>query len=237
MAFQALPSLVFRRRRKSPLISSRSTRQVWRACADANESRSRRDFLQPVPGPTGTLCANLFPLPVLGAYGWILNVWKHNHFKDDVVAIKVSQSCLSISLGWEAGEADVDSATALAGRTLNGTVTGNYNVASALEKLGAYSSATLAVSNNQKRLSTKISALSCPPAELSFWSCQSLICSPSSVSPDLVVADVFVGEDTPPKSKFEYFIVKGYANVTLTFRAGLAEQAAYPHSTAWVHIH
>lgn len=209
MAFQALPFPVFRGRRKPPLISNRSTRQLWRACADANESHSRPDFLQPVPGPTGTLCANLFPLPVLGAYGWILNVWKHSDFKDDVVAIKVSQSSQSISLGWEAGEVGANSVAALAGRTLNGTVTGNYNVASALKKLGAYSFATLAVSNNQKRLSTKISALSCPPAELSFWSCQSLICSPSSVSPDMVVADVFADEDTPMKSKFEYFIVKG----------------------------
>lgn len=214
MAFQASPSLNrLLSGQGTTLVKSACERRNLRACVAADKSPARPAFLNDTPGTTGTLCANLFPLPILGGYGWLLNVWNHKELRDDSVVVCACKSGRTLSFELEPSKTDPHDATQSGNDVVKGVVTGNYNVASALAQMGEYSDAVLTVSNGPRQLTTRVSVSQESHSTNSFWSCPSLLfltASDASVSSDISINDVFVDENPPPrKSKFEYFAIKG----------------------------
>jgi hypothetical protein len=88
-------------------------------------------------GLTGTLAANLYCLPILGRYGWILNSWRlRDKQLDFPVAVQIENDSRRLVFSFESA-ADYPKA-----KTIPGIVTGNYNVSSALAELSASSTDT-----------------------------------------------------------------------------------------------
>lgn len=123
------PGSLFRFDRKTSLASSSSVK------CSVSENALPDAGLITKPGITGTVCTNLWPIPVFGAYSWFLNVYDR-----DVAAAKgaftiqasrnATRLTLSFSDATKAGQPKSDSH-----RTFPGIVTGNLNVDKHLREL------------------------------------------------------------------------------------------------------
>lgn len=86
-------------------------------------------------GITGTLCTNLWPIPILGGYGWFLNVY------DRELAAKTGPFVINwsgegdVRLGFEEGRKREEKEESGKHVAFSGVVTGNINVKSAMQKM------------------------------------------------------------------------------------------------------
>jgi hypothetical protein len=91
------------------------------------------------PGSTGSCAANLWPIPIIGSYGWTLFVWKRADLRGNAVSVHVQDtSATKLAIAIAPSPAKIDSSAVH--RTVKGILTGDYNVASFLEDLQSSSS-------------------------------------------------------------------------------------------------
>ncbi|CDF33155.1 unnamed protein product [Chondrus crispus] len=90
------------------------------------------------PGITGTACTNLFPLPILGRYGWFLNVYDRSvASKVGPFVVKAGPSQDSpLVLSFSPDQPPSEKDTASSHSAFPGVAAGNLNVAKILAKLG-----------------------------------------------------------------------------------------------------
>lgn len=100
------------------------------------------------PGVTGTTCTNLFPIPVLGAYGWFLTVYDRDIASSVGPFVVSVDEVGAIKLGFEPQRAAMKTASNPSSTTpesvskdqvkvFNGIAAGNLNVKNILTKLNA----------------------------------------------------------------------------------------------------
>jgi hypothetical protein len=103
---------------------------------DYSQSTPPAIGLVPQEGTTGTCTANLWPLPILGGYGWNLFVWRRSAMTDHAVSAHVHDlSSTKFSLSIVPREETARSADVA--ENIPGVVTGDYNVAAALQSMCA----------------------------------------------------------------------------------------------------
>lgn len=101
-----------------------------------------------IPGVTGTICTNLFPIPVLGAYGWFLTVYDRDIASSVGPFVVSVDEVGAIKLGFEPQRAATktpsnssstvsESASNDQVKVFNGIAAGNLNVKNILAKLNA----------------------------------------------------------------------------------------------------
>lgn len=91
-----------------------------------------------IPGTTGILAANLWPIPVLGEYGWALFVWRRNDLKNLCVEVafnkKQDPDHFAISFASTSHSSYLPSSSEHHDH-IRGIVTGDFNVRDALRSL------------------------------------------------------------------------------------------------------
>lgn len=108
-------------------------------------TKSREDYVllltSHVVVPVIALCwwfragtsANLFPVPIIGSYGWILNAWRlREPERFCPVSVRVTDQARRLSLSFE----EVDGMPDKKAKSIVGVVTGDYNVSDAIRELG-----------------------------------------------------------------------------------------------------
>lgn len=84
------------------------------------------------PGLTGTLCANLYPIPILGRYGWFLNVYRRSlPSQVGPYTVQIPADKSSVTLSFNANP------ELPAQKTFNGIPQGNLNVQRFITQLSA----------------------------------------------------------------------------------------------------
>jgi hypothetical protein len=160
-----------------PLRCGRSRRALYMQSESADAPAIG---LVPAAGTTGTCAANLWPIPVLGAYGWNLFVWKRADMHENVVCVRAHDEAATKLTFSIVPEAATEHQTEC--RTISGIVTGDYNVASALAQLHASAGAGYrltfldGLASSFMHLKTKVTREeSAAPRSLGqFWSSDSL---------------------------------------------------------------
>ncbi|PXF43761.1 hypothetical protein BWQ96_06493 [Gracilariopsis chorda] len=132
MAFCHPQILVNERRRKfAPKCSSKRHLFVTRASAETPDVG-----LVPKEGQTGTCCANLWPIPLLGGYNWFLNVYDRN-LASSTGAFVVNHDCeKDITIAFEKDRKPSAEHGSKTHTSFGGVAAGNINVLSALSALG-----------------------------------------------------------------------------------------------------
>jgi hypothetical protein len=176
-AFQLPPPLAGGGRRKVPASPRPAARLT--ACAAqpsasvANLPEVATPFgLAPSPGKTGTLGANLFPLPILGDYGWILNCWRlREEGGGEAVTARISEAADRVSLAF-----DRDARLAADAPAITGIVTGDYNVRSACQRIASPGDTMLTFFDRRDMpLKTQVSIVpAASAAGDSFWTAPAL---------------------------------------------------------------
>lgn len=169
-------------------------------------------------GITGTVCTNLWPLPILGSYGWFLNVWRSDVAADVGAFAMHSAANTKLTLRFAPGEKPRVNDGSV--RAFNGIVTGNYNVAAAVRELGdagekasyevlmfdkGNGKETFLQRNNEVRLVKGLEAER--PGEEGFWNCHAPTFVVSERSSSYEVRQCYSSGGSPPRSfsKMEYF--------------------------------
>lgn len=128
-------------------------------------------------GATGTLAANLFPLPIVGSYGWILNTWRLRQPSDWLrVSVRVHCQSRRLTMAFKKDEEMTDSKC----KKIHGIVTGNYAVKSALSELGSTDADCVLTFFDKPResLTTHVSTsevFSHHPTTASLWTARGLL--------------------------------------------------------------
>lgn len=87
---------------------------------------------------TGTVCTNLFPIPVFGAYAWFLSVYDRDLASSaGPFVATVYDSPAVIKLGFRPEEKQTPETESPVHRVFNGPAAGNLNVQNLLNQLGA----------------------------------------------------------------------------------------------------
>lgn len=87
-------------------------------------------------GDTGTYCGSLWPIPLLGGYNWLLNVYDRD-LASSVGAFVVNHgSQRDITLAFDSEQKPSQTGTSKSHISFSGIATGNINVLSALRKVG-----------------------------------------------------------------------------------------------------
>lgn len=106
-----------------------------RSCAPKAQLSEPPDVgLTEKAGLTGTTCSNLFPIPILGDYGWFLNVYDRSlAAKTGPYVISYDQG--SITLRFDPTISAASTKTSTTHTSYKGIATGNINVSKAVKKL------------------------------------------------------------------------------------------------------
>jgi hypothetical protein len=160
-----------------PLHCGRSRRALY---MQSESPEAPAIGLVPAAGTTGTCAANLWPIPVLGAYGWNLFVWKRADMNENVVCVRVHDGAATKLTFSIVPKSTSERQTEC--HTISGIVTGNYNVAGALTQLRAPAGTgyrltfTDGPASSFMQLKTKVTreASAAPRGLGQFWSSDSL---------------------------------------------------------------
>lgn len=107
------------------------SKATWSASADAVPDAG----LIPKAGVTGTICTNLFPIPILGGYGWFLTVYKRDIAASVGPFVARFPDNNTIQFRFRPGQKASSSDDSEIHRAFRGVAAGNINVRTALKKL------------------------------------------------------------------------------------------------------
>lgn len=138
IAFHTSVPVLFRRyasahvnSRKRATFGTLRKQLVVKACAKNHPDAG----LISKAGVTGTVCTNLFPLPILGAYGWFLTVYK----RDTAASVGPFAARIvgpyAIQLKFLSGKPPEKSDRSDTHVTIKGVAAGNLNVRNAVKRL------------------------------------------------------------------------------------------------------
>lgn len=122
--------------RVNPLHISRSQRPAFIACASKHPDAG----LTGKAGVTGTVCTNLFPIPILGGYGWFLTVYERNFASSVGPFVARVVNPYAINFEFRPGQSISSTDRSDKHATLNGIAAGNLNVQNTLKKLSSQKS-------------------------------------------------------------------------------------------------
>lgn len=118
--------------RKRSLKSVKQRRALTVSASDAPDAG-----LIPKPGITGTVCTNLFPIPLLGGYGWFLTVYKRDTAASVGPFVARFPHNNAVHFQFSPGLPESSSDKSDKHTSFPGIAAGNINVRTALKKLGA----------------------------------------------------------------------------------------------------
>lgn len=113
----------------------RSIKQTW--TLTASTSNVPDAGLIPKPGVTGTVCTNLFPVPLLGGYGWFLTVYKRDTAASVGPFVARFPDKNTIHFQFNPGQPESSSGKSDKHAVFRGIAAGNINVRNALKRFGA----------------------------------------------------------------------------------------------------
>lgn len=163
------------------------------------------------PGPTGTTCAPLFPIPILGSYNWFLTVYKR-----DLAASK-GPFCLDVfdlqtlRFSFLPNHSSSDSSNSKVAK-FNGIAAGNLNVQNRLRKLNHSGPHRLLFfdrggKENLFQRQNQLETLSTDSEDKDIWTDPAPTFQVTVRSSAFEIRDLYpsVGEKARNPSRFEYF--------------------------------
>lgn len=171
------------------------------------------------PGVTGTVCTNLFPVPLLGGYGWFLTVYKRDTAASVGPFVARFPDSNAIHFQFSPGLPQSKSNKSNNHSVFRGIAAGNINVRNALKKLGAESAhhelrffekgGSQIFFNRRNELHVLSSESNSPVNDLQnhTWTETSPTYRVVSKSPSLEVRELYDSGGVSPRNpaRFEYF--------------------------------